>query len=367
VLRCGTRSGTRTDTIADFAMTITIGHVNVARGYRGGERQTELLIRGLASRSLRQVLVARRGEPLAQRMRDVNIELRLIGGSPFGVARATRHVDLVHVHEGRSIYGAYLRWLLTRTPYVVTRRVNNPIREHWFAHAAYRHAACVAAVASQVAEVVRQYEPRARVQVIHSGSSGLAVDRQRSAAIRAAFGDRLVVGHVGALDNAQKGQEHIIRVARELQETASDVQFVLVGGGDDEAMLKRMAEGLRNLVFTGFVENVGDYLAAFDMFILPSNREGIGSILFDAMEQGLPVIASRVGGVPDIVHHGENGLLIDAARPDQLRAAILELRAAPTRRRELGARGRELAERVTADIMCRKYLDLYEAILGPLG
>jgi hypothetical protein len=101
---------------------------------------------------------------------------------------------------------------------------------------------------------------------------------------------------------------------------------MLVGGGDDEAMLRSAAAGLTNMTFTGFVDNVGDYLASFDVFVLPSNREGIGSILFDAMEAGLPVVASRVGGVPSIVHDGETGFLIDAASPDQLRAAILLLK-----------------------------------------
>ena len=72
-------------------------------------------------------------------------------------------------------------------------------------------------------------------------------------------------------------------------------------------MLKNAAAGLSNVMFTGFVDNVGDYLAAFDVFVLPSNREGIGSVLFDAMDRALPVVASRVGGVPDIVHDGENG------------------------------------------------------------
>jgi glycosyltransferase involved in cell wall biosynthesis len=220
-------------------------------------------------------------------------------------------------------------------------------------------------VAPEVGKIVQAYDPGIPVRVIHSGSSGLTVNAERAAAIRAEFAGKLIVGHVGALDNGQKGQEYIIRVARELAGTHPDVQFLLVGGGDDEAMLKAAAAGLSNLAFTGHVENVGDYLAALDVFILPSNREGIGSILLDAMERGLPVIASRVGGVPDIVHHGENGLLIDPARPEQLRDAILELRAAPDRRRALGARGREFAKDFTAEIMWRKYLGLYEALLGP--
>ena len=183
-------------------------------------------------------------------------------------------------------------------------------------------------------------------------------------AIRAAYPNQFIVGHVGALDNDQKGQIYIIAVARELEATHPDIHFMLVGGGDDEAMLKSAAAGLSNVTFTGFVDNVGDYLAAFDVFVLPSNREGIGSVLFDAMDRALPVVASRVGGVPDIVHDGENGILIDPGRPDQLRAGILALRADPSRRRKLGENGREVARNYTPSAMARKYLEIYGAALG---
>lgn len=344
-------------------MTLTIAHVNVARGYRGGERQTELLIRGLKGSGVEQFLVARRGAPLASRLADV-VEIRTVSGGTFSVASATRGADLVHVHEGRSVYGAYLRSLLSRTPYVITRRVNNPIRQHAFARRAYRRAACVAAVAPQVAEVLRSYDPDLRIEVVHSSSSGLPVDAARVREIRAAFPGKTIVGHVGALDNDQKGQVYVIAVARALERSHPDLQFVLVGGGEDEAMLKSAAAGLWNVTFTGFVDNVGDYLASFDMFVLPSNREGIGSVLLDAMDRALPVIASRVGGVPDIVHDGENGILIDAGRVDQLSAAILALRADPERRRALGACGREFAKGFTAATMARKYLKIYGAALG---
>ena len=349
------------------SMPAKIVHINTARGYRGGERQTELLIRGLATRGVRQALVARRGGALAQRVRKLGIEVHEVSSNLVSVARAARDASLIHVHEGRSVYAAYLRSLLSGTPYVITRRVNNPIRDHWVAHRAYRRASCVAAVAPQVADVVRAYDPAISLTVVHSASSGLAVDAAVSATLRERFRGKLVAGHVGALDNRQKGQEYIITVAREMEHTHPDVQFVLVGGGDDEAMLKAAAAGLANVTFTGFVDNVGDYLAAFDVFILPSNREGIGSILLDAMEQRLPVVASRVGGVPDIVHHGENGLLIDPASPEQLRDAILRLKADPELRRAYGERGRAFANDFTADVMWRKYFALYESVLGRLN
>ncbi len=344
-----------------------IVHVNTAKGYRGGERQTELLIRGLATRNVNQALVARRGAPLVERVSDIGIEVRQVAGHIFSVVGATRDASLLHVHEGRSVYAAYLRSLISGTPYVITRRVNNPIRDHWFAHRAYRRAACVAAVAPKVADIVKAFDSSISVRVVHSGSSGFRVDTAKSGAIRADFPGKLIVGHVGALDNGQKGQEFIIAVARELEHSHPDVHFMLVGGGDDEAMLKAAAAGLSNVTFVGFVNNVGDYLAAFDIFVLPSNREGIGSILLDAMERGLPVVASRVGGVPDIVRHGDNGVLIDPASPAQLREAILGLRTDPVRRREYGQRGREFAKHFTGDVMWQKYFALYESLLGRLG
>lgn len=340
-----------------------IAHVNVARHYRGGERQTELLIRELAGRGIDQMLVARVGGPLARRIASAGIEVRQVRGHLPGVVRALRDVDLVHVHEGRSIYAAWLRYRLSGTPYIATRRVNNPIGRHRMAHRAYRSAACVAAVAPQVADIVRQFDPAIRTTVILSSSSGLEVDPGEVEAIRGRIGGEYIVGHVGALDNDQKAQDTIIEAARQLEASHPTVRFVLVGGGGDEAMLRQLAEGLDNLSFTGFVDNVGDYLGAFDVFVLPSRREGIGSILFDAMAESLPLIVTPVGGVPRIVREGENGIIIDVERPDQLAAAILRLKENPAYAAQLGRVGRRMAANHTPPLMAQSYIELYRSIL----
>lgn len=339
-------------------MTLRVAHVNVAKNYRGGERQTELLMRELAHRGVRQVLVARRGAPLASRVADLAVQVRAVSGNPLTVALATGGVDVVHVHEGRSVYGAYARSLLSGTPYVLTRRVQNAVSDHWLAHKVYRRAAHVVAITPQLAGILFDYDPAIEAKVIYSSGSDLPVDPDASAAIRENLPGTFLVGHVGALD-VQKGQQSIIDVAREFRVSAPDVHFMLVGGGKEESRLRAAAAGLGNVTFVGFVDNVGDYLAAFDVFVLPSRREGMGSILLDAMQRGLPVVASRVGGVPAIVSDGENGLLIEPERPDQLKAAILRLRAAPDLRRRLGECGREVSKRFTPGAMADRYLDLY--------
>lgn len=347
----------------DF-MALKIAHLNLAKGYRGGERQTELLIRALAGLDVRQVLVARENSPLVHRLADADIEIGTCSGNLLAAFGATGSVDVVHSHEGRGVYAAWLRSIVSGTPYVITRRVNNPIGTSVLTRSAYRRASFVASVAGDIDRIVRQYDERIRGCVIHSSSSGLNADKTAARAIRESLPGSWIVGNVGALDNKQKGQQYIIEVAASLQRSHPDIHFVFVGGGDDEAMLRELARGLPNISFTGFVDNVGDYLAAFDLFILPSNKEGIGGILLDAMDRSLPIVASRVGGLPEIVRDGDNGILIEPRQPGQLRDSILRLYDSPELCAAMGASGREFSRDFTAESMALQYLDLYRRAIS---
>jgi glycosyltransferase involved in cell wall biosynthesis len=252
---------------------------------------------------------------------------------------------------------------MSRTPYVATRRVTNSIGDHYFAHRAYCAAARVVAITPQVADVVREFNPKVKLSVILSSSSGLESNPETVREIRNSAGDGFIVGHIGALDNDQKAQDTIITAARMLQSSHPDIHFLLVGGGKDERMLRSLASGLRNLSFTGFVTNVGDFLAALDIFVLPSRREGMGSILLDAMEHSLPVVATTVGGIPRIVSQGQNGFLIDVDRPDQLADAILRLQSDPVLKETMGRIGQQMAIGHTPPQMAEAYLKVYRSIL----
>ncbi len=343
-----------------------IAHINLARGYRGGERQAELLVRRLGEFDVQQVLIARRGGELGQRLRDAGIDIRHCDGF-LSAYRAMRDVDVVHAHEGRSVYIAWLRHEVSGTPYVITRRVNNPLGERWLTHRVYRRASAVASVAADVARIVQAFDKRINSCVIHSSSSGLSVNPAAVDAIRKAHPGKWLVGNVGALQVAQKAQDVIIEVAKRLAQSHPDIVFVLVGSGEDQSMLRELAGGLANVEFAGWSDNVGDYLAAFDLFILPSHKEGIGGILLDAMDQSLPLIASRVGGLPEIVRDGDNGLLIEAGSPDQLQAAVLRLYGDADLCRSMGERGRDFARGFTAAEMAAEYMRLYRNAVAERG
>ena len=345
-------------------------HVNLARGFRGGERQTELLVRALSARGISQKLIVRSGAPLAQRLAGLpDLQLAEAGGPSGGwlvTPRLLRGAALVHAHEGRGLHACALYHRLHRVPYIATRRVlGRPIRGHW-TRSVYRRAATVVAISAAVEKILRREVPAIKTQVLYDALSRLPSDAGRVRQLKQAWPQKLLVGNVAALD-AKKGQIHLINVARRLQHSHPNLHFVLVGGGEDEENCRRQAHGLNNLSMTGFVENVGDYLAAFDLFVFPTYAEGLGSSLLDAMSFSLPLIASRVGGIPELLRHGDNGLLIGVADEKALHDAIVSLAADPARRAAMGAAGKRFADGFTVDRMVGQYLDLYASVYPGFG
>lgn len=341
---------------------LRICHVNFARGFRGGERQTELLIRELVDLGIPQRLVARRGEALARKLRGTNgLDLREVN-APFLFSAGLARDHIVHAHEARAVHFASLCKSLVGSSYLLTRRINRLPSDHYFTRRVYRRADAVVAVAHAVAQGLREYEPALAPHVIHSAVSRLTTDAAVAARLRAKWPGKFLVGHAGALDNSQKGQIYLIRAARRLLATQPQIQFVLLGDGPDASWFRQEAASLPNVSFEGYVTNVGDYMSIFDLFVLPSIHEGIGGILLDAMNFGVPVVASAVDGLPEIVHDGSNGLLIPPADENRLADAVERLYREPQTRDRMGAEGRRVAADYTPGHMARRYLEIYSGI-----
>lgn len=348
-----------------IAVSGPLAHLNLARGFRGGERQTELLIRGLAALGWTQRLVVRRGQPLAARCRDIrDLEIIEAGAGVVGACAALRGAGLVHSHEGRGVQAAWLNRMFRGVPYLITRRVQKGPGNSALNRRMYRSAAAVVAISEAIRSALARLDAQLPVSVIPSASSGLPVKLGNVERLRASFGGSFVAGHVGALDDSHKGQLQIIGLARRWLATRPDARFVLVGAGRDEARLRQAAAGLDNVLFTGEVGNVGDYLAAFDVFLYPSRHEGLGSILLDALEAGLPVVATAVGGIPEIIRDGENGVLVTPDDPAALESAVAAFHADDRLRARVAAANRLRAREFSAATMTGRYERLYRELAG---
>ncbi len=307
-----------------------IAHLNFAKGFRGGERQTLLLIEALSARGYQQKLFVRHGSELAERCQSVpGLSIIALGKPYIAGWRALRDADLLHAHETKAAQVACLMNCLFGKKYIVTRRVDNTIKDNFFTRMMYARASRSVALSSVIRDMILERSPNAKVDVIPSAATHFSPDQETVAALRERFSGRYLVGNIGELDNTHKGQRFLIEAFKALPQ---DVPYtlILLGKGKDEEAYRQQAGGMDNIVFEGYVNNVGDYIACMDLFVFPSQNEGLGSVLLDVMEQKVPVIASNVGGIPDIVTHEETGLLVAPGDSRGLSRAIQRLQGDTT-------------------------------------
>ncbi len=178
-----------------------------------------------------------------------------------------------------------------------------------------------------------------------------------------------VVGLVARLDHWGKGHREFFSALAALPERYP-VEALIIGGGRREAEMRRLATelGLAGRVhFLGQRDDVPDLLSALDLFVLPSHSEGVSLALLEAMAAGLPVIASRVGGLPEVVTDGENGLLIPPQDPQALATALERLLADPDLAQKLGANARRhVEENYSLERLGREINEIYAELISEI-
>jgi len=181
--------------------------------------------------------------------------------------------------------------------------------------------------------------------------------------------DSLVVGYVGWLIPI-KGVTYLVNAMAEVVQRHPNSLLVLVGKGDEKGeeeikLRERVASlGLADRVrFLGWRPDVDEIMSCFDIFVLPSLNEGMGRVLVEAMSAGLPIVASRVGGIPDLVTHGENGLLVPPANAGALEQAISDLLSDKARRKHMGEIGKKMCRPYSVEAMVEKIDDLYSRLV----
>lgn len=342
-----------------------IAHVNLAKGFRGGERQTALLIENLAAGGFHQTLVCRQDSPLRQYLHGVpRLKFHAAANMFAGHRKISASHDLFHAHEAKAAHWCFIEKLLGKKKYIITRRVPNPLKTVGITSMVYRRADAVVPISRAIASYLNSYDSSLKTTLIPSAGTGLTVNTSRVAELRAIYDGLFIVGHAGALDDKHKGQRYLIQAAAGLEKAYPRIRFIFLGRGKDEMILKKMAAGLTNVEFLGFTDSLGDYLSLMDLFVFPSIYEGLGSVLIDVLEFGVPVIASNVGGIPDIIEHEKTGILVPPEDPTALAAAVTQLYENPAKRELFAREGMRAAGHFSKDAMGERYRALYYAVFG---
>jgi glycosyltransferase involved in cell wall biosynthesis len=172
---------------------------------------------------------------------------------------------------------------------------------------------------------------------------------------------------IGRLD-CLKGVDTLLQALRKLKDAGVPAQLDIIGDGPERSGLELLARQLgitSAVIFHGAVHGVAPYLQRSSLFVLPSLSEGMPNVVLEAMACGLPVVATRVGGIVDIITDGENGLLVDAQHPDQLYEAMKRLLTDRQLADRLGGQAlRTIERRFSLDTIVNRYISLYEELQG---
>lgn len=340
-----------------------IVHVNLSKSFRGGEFQTLALIKALHMQGVQQELVCRKNKPLAAQARQLaDLKVTEVGG-PLGGHGCRQDVQagtVVHAHEARAVYWAWLENRIRRTPYLVTRRVINPIGSSWLTRKAYQAASALVAVSAFAAKVLqaRVERPVAVVMDACRALPTLATNGQGLGPLPGAPR----IGHVGEFDDAVKGQGLLIEAFLELLQTHPDARLFLIGDGKDRSAFMARYKDEERIVFVGAVNRVSEWLEQLDVFCFPSQMEALGSSVLEAMQMGVPVIVSDVGGLPELVGDQERGWMVSGRSPQVWAKAIQQVLHQAEQTQARVARAKEFVAGHQAHHMADQYRAIYAGL-----
>jgi glycosyltransferase involved in cell wall biosynthesis len=340
-----------------------IVHVNLANSLGGGEYQTLALMEALRG-DCEQWLIHRRDAPLAKLARQQSLNTMSAGKALFSpFAACWRKPAVLHAHDGRGVHWARICARVHGLPYLITRRILKPPRQHRWTQSAYAGAFRIACVSQAVADSLYNYNAKLNCSVVYDGLVGFGSDEKYVAALRESQRGRLVIAQVGRLA-AGKEVRVTLEVARRLADKNLPLHFWIVGDGPLYDSLQAAAFNIGNVEFLGHRSNVGDYLEAADVLMHPSRDEAFGSVIAEAMQHGTAVIASRVGGIPELVLDRHTGLLVNCGDVDGFTAALEQLYADSQLRAEFASAGRQRAESFSLQKMVESYLEMYQKCIS---
>jgi glycosyltransferase involved in cell wall biosynthesis len=323
----------------------------------------------------RQVIICPESSALAHRAANEEQEVIPLGKISALRARLRKEqFEIVHAHDAKAQTISFRASIGLPVRRVASRQVaftpQHPLIHRW----KYSHT-CHGVIANS--QAVRQVlisagVPDSHIAVIAPGIEiplGLPTSEERAGA-RARWGftrHEFVIGHAGAFTR-EKGQDIALRAALLVAQELPCARMLLAGDGPQRSQpgmvkLARQASGVAQL--PGFIEDLDEFYAALDLYIMPSRSEGWGLTALGAMAFGVPVIASSVGGLPELVEDGKTGWLIPTDSPEALAAAIIDAASERERLCDFGRRARERAAQFSIERTVEQTEQFYLRLLAP--
>ncbi len=360
-------------------------HVDTEPTWRGGEQQVLYLTTGLLERGHKAEIVCQPGSPLGERARAggvPTIGLRMRGewdlAAAWRLARiiASGSYDLVHTHTARAHTLAGLAsWMMLRgrrPKLVVARRVDFGIGKGWLSGLKYRFWGDRYVAVSRAVKgvLVSGGVPAEKVSVVNSCVDLSRFDGVEAGDIRAEFGlpaDSILIVDVAFLVE-HKAQKYLVAAMPEVIRRVPSAYCLLVGDGELrgalEAQVAELGLGGR-VIFTGFRKDALRFIKGADVSVMSSQKDGLGNSVQETLALKRPIVVTDAGGLPEMVEHGVNGLVVPRRDARALADGIIKMLSDPAAAARYGEAGRRtVEERFTRPRLVEKTIEVYREVLG---
>jgi glycosyltransferase involved in cell wall biosynthesis len=365
---------------------MNILHLDSEKTWRGGQNQTKILIDGLESQGINCHLAASEDSSMYKTMHGkiptIAIEMR--GALPLFPAAIlarycrTHSIDIIDAQGSKAHSLAVLvRRKCKTVKVVVHRRVDYLPKKHFFNRYKYFSAYIdqYIAISDAIGNVLKAFGVEEnRISVVKSCATPLTFnfsskqEAKLALAAKEGFDPALpLIGNVSALTN-QKDYPTLLKALRHLKDKGEKFFCVIAGDGELCDKLHRMHEELdlaSHVKFLGFRKDVPDVLQALDVLAMTSQYEGLGTIILDAIQAGCCVVATNVGGIPEIISHEKTGLLSKPRMPKAFANNLAKAIKTPELRAVLNTAAKDLVAReFSAEKMIAGNLDVYRKVLS---
>ena len=354
---------------------MNILHISSAKTWRGGERQVLYLIQGLQESNHSNFLMSPNGSALNLKS---GLNSNLVLGFKKGVFGLIQNIlsvkkfcesnkiDIIHGHDSHAhtlLWMAYRFGGLT-TKSIVTRRLINPVKNRSINKYNYEKVEKIICISEAVKSIlIPSIKNPSRLIVIHSSISDTSIIGIK----KSKTGEKdFVVGYVAAFTE-EKDHKTFIKTAKHLLQLnpKKSYKFILVGDGLLFDEIKKESVAISNCIhFTGFVDNVDHVYGQMDLLLHTSKSEALGTSILDAMKFGLPVIATNIGGIPEIVSHGANGYLVKVGDFEKMAEHINTLATNDILHDEFSKNSGKNLSKFDVAIMVKKTIDLYQEMVN---
>ncbi|CAN5496227.1 glycosyltransferase [soil metagenome] len=358
-------------------------HVSTPSTWRGGEQQVAYLAIALKAFSEKQQILTPIQSVLSQQLMHSGIHLenfKRSGALDISLAKnITRicekeKIQIIHTHDSHAHSAAVISAAIfgNKTPVVVSRRVDfaissSPLSIWKYNHSSVKKIICVSEAIKDI--TAPRIKDKSKLVVVHSG---IDLHRYENLPIenilRKEFKiseDKILIGNLSALAD-HKDYPTFIEVAAKLLHENLLLHFFIIGEGPERTKLEnliRSSQLQNNITLTGFRKDVPAVMSALDIFMITSKTEGLGTIVLEAFACKIPVVATKAGGIPELVIHEKTGLLAEPGDVDQLVNQVKHLIKNPRMKVELAENAANYVQQYSYENTAQKTFEIYKTLI----